>query len=245
MIKAVLFDFYNTLVRFWPPLDEVQQAACQELGITVSKHAIGRGYAAADVYFNQENADDPIALRPRGDRQEFFARYEQIIMETAGVPVSLELARQIWNLALSVPKDFVPFEDAIPALAALDSQGYQLGILSNLRRDVDQMCRQLGLSRYLKCCINATDAHAEKPHAPIFLAGLEQMSTDPEETVHVGDQYNADVLGARAVGIYPVLLDRDGWNSNVEDCPKIASLSELNGLLAEAPRSLTVNYYPP
>ena len=25
MIKAVSFDFYNTLVRFWPPLEEIQR----------------------------------------------------------------------------------------------------------------------------------------------------------------------------------------------------------------------------
>ena len=40
MIKAVSFDFYNTLVRFWPPLEEIQQAACHELGLTVEEDAI-------------------------------------------------------------------------------------------------------------------------------------------------------------------------------------------------------------
>ena len=241
MIKAISFDFYNTLVRFWPPLDEIQQAACQELGINVSKCAIGQGYAAADVFFNQENANSPISLRPHDDRQAFFARYEQIIMENASVPVSLDLARQIWKLTQSVPKDFIPFDDVIPALAALSSEGYRLGVLSNLRRDVDLMCQRLGLSPYLDFCISAAEAGAEKPHPPIFLAALKQMSTDPGETVHVGDQYCSDVMGARAVGIHPVLLDRGGWNPKVSDCPKIASLAELHGLLAEAPQSLTAN----
>ena len=37
MIKAVSFDFYNTLVRFWPPLEEIQQAACHELGLSVQE----------------------------------------------------------------------------------------------------------------------------------------------------------------------------------------------------------------
>lgn len=244
MIKAISFDFYNTLVRFWPPLDEIQQAACQEFGINVSKHAIGKGYAAADIFFNQENADNPISLRPQDDRQLFFARYQQLIMETAGVPVSLDLARQIWNLALSVPKDFIPFDDVKPVLAALNSEGYRLGVLSNLRRDVDLMCQRLGLSPYLDFCINAADVGSEKPHAPIFCAALKQMSMDPEETLHVGDQYCADVVGARAVGIHAVLLDRGGWNPKVNDCPKIASLAELHGLLAGAPGSLMTNDNP-
>ena len=49
MIKAVSFDFYNTLVRFWPPLEGIQQAACHELGLTVQEEEIIHGYAVADV----------------------------------------------------------------------------------------------------------------------------------------------------------------------------------------------------
>ena len=61
---------------------------------------------------------------------------------------------------------------------------------------------------------------------------------EPGETVHVGDQYCSDVLGARAVGMLPVLIDRGGWNETVGDCPKISSLYELLGLLEQAPNSL-------
>ena len=241
MIKAISFDFYNTLVKFWPPLNEIQQAACLELGINVSKSGIDQGYSVADVFFNEENANDPIALKTEEARLEFFSKYEQIILENAGVSVSLGLARQIWKMAMTVPKDFTPFEDTIPALDSLRSEGYRIGILSNLRRDMDQLCQHLGLAPYLDFCISAADAGAEKPHAPIFMAALERMATDPGETVHVGDQYNSDILGARAVGMHSVLLDRGGWNSDVDDCPKISSLSELRGLLAEAPLSLTNN----
>jgi putative hydrolase of the HAD superfamily len=239
MIKAVFFDFYNTLVRFWPPLDEIQQASCQELGLRVSKEGINRGYAVGDVYFNQENERRPLALRTDAERLDFFARYEQLILENAGLPVSLGLAKQIWQIAISVPKDFVPFEDTMPALARLHERGYRLGILSNLRRDMAALCQQLGLSPYLDFCISSTEAGAEKPHPPIFLAALKRASVAPGEAVHVGDQHRSDVLGARAVGIHPVLIDRNGWHSKVDDCPRIASLGELEPLLAAAPGSLS------
>jgi putative hydrolase of the HAD superfamily len=235
MIKAISFDFYNTLVRFWPPLSDIQQVACQELGITVSKEGIDQGYSVADVYFNQENAREPLSLRSEEDRLSFFSRYEQVILETAGVPVTIHLAEQIWKMAMSIPKDFMPFDDAIPALAALRGEGYCLGVLSNLRRDMVELCQRLGLMPYLDFCIGANDAGTEKPHPPIFLAALERMSAEPNETLHVGDQYNSDVLGARAVGMHTVLLDRGGWNTTINDCRKISSLSELHGLLAELP----------
>ena len=222
-------------------MDEIQQAACQELGLQVSKDGIERGYSVADIYFNEENATRPLATRTEDERLAFFGRYEQIILENAGVPVSLDLAQQIWEMALSVPKDFIPFEDVIPSLSALSSEGYRLGVLSNLRRDMDSLCQSLGLAPYLEICISSTDVGSEKPHAPIFLAVLERMAVDPGETVHVGDQYCSDVMGARAVGMHPVLIDRGGWNTQVNDCPKIASLNELHSLLADAPQSLAAN----
>ena len=139
---------------------------------------------------------------------------------------------------MSVPKEFAPFADAIPSLVALKSEGYSLGVLSNLRRDMVQLCQSLGLTPYLDFCISAADAGAEKPHPPMFLAALEKASVNPDETVHVGDQYTSDVLGARAVGMHSILIDRGGWNTSINDCPKISSLSELHPLLAKAPHSL-------
>ena len=65
MIKAVSFDFYNTLVRFWPPLEEIQQAACHELGLKVREEAITQGYAVADVLFNRENETRGVKLLRR------------------------------------------------------------------------------------------------------------------------------------------------------------------------------------
>ena len=245
MIKAISFDFYNTLVRFWPPLDEVQQAACRELGLHVPKKAIRQGYSVADVYFNEENALNPLGSRSPLDRSDFFARYEQIILENAQVPVSLGLAKQIWEMAMTIPKDFVPFEDTIPALAALRERGYRLGVLSNLRRDMEQLCQQLGLASYLDFCISPEEAGAEKPHPPMFLAALERAAVSAPEAVHVGDQYQSDVLGAQAVGMHGVLLDRDGWLDDITDCPKISSLTELGSLLDGAPESLSRNHHKP
>ena len=239
MIKAISFDFYNTLVRFWPPLDAIQQSACLELGLSVSKAGIDRGYAVGDVFFNEENARRSLSERTDEERLDFFAEYEQILLEHAGLSVSLKLAGQIWQLAMTVPKDFIAFDDTLPALAALKDKGYSLGVLSNLRRELGPLCTRLGMAPYLDFCINSEEAGAEKPYPQIFLAALERVSASPEETVHVGDQYHSDVLGARGVGMHAVLIDRGGWQTDVKDCAKIASLEELGDLLDAAPASLT------
>ncbi len=152
--------------------------------------------------------------------------------------MSLDLARQIWQMAIAVPKDFIAYDDVIPTLATLRAAGYRLGVLTNMPLEMGPLCERLGLTDYLDFVVGSNETGSEKPHAPVFLTALERMGADPCEAVHVGDQYRSDVLGARAVGMHSVLIDRGGWNGEVNDCPKIGSLAELQPLLADAPRSL-------
>jgi HAD superfamily hydrolase (TIGR01549 family) len=233
MVKAVFLDFYNTLVRFWPPLDEIQQAACRELGLNVSKEGVRKGYVLADDFMSQENAVLPLADRNPEERGRFFAEYERLILQGAGIDVTTRLAEQVWQMAIQVPKDFDLFEDVVPGLDLLKKRGITLGVISNLRQDMDQLCRKLGLEPYLNFCVTSAEAGAEKPHPPIFLAALKRAQVSPEEAVHVGDQYRSDVEGAKAVGIVPVLIDREELNGNVNDCSKIATLPELDKLLED------------
>ncbi len=246
MIKAVFFDFYNTLVRFWPPLAQIQQGACRELGLNVTAEGIDYGYSVADVYFNRENELKPLAQRSDAERLAFFARYEQILLENAGLATSLDLARQVWQVAISVPKDFIPFEDSVECLQLLRRKGYRIGVISNLRRDMAQLCAELGMARHLDFCLTSAEVGVEKPDAGIFNAALQRAAVQPGEAVHVGDQPRSDVVGARAAGIYPVLLDRGGWHPRSADFVSIGSLAELAPLLAEAPESLApaANFRP-
>ena len=170
---------------------------------------------------------------PGEERDRFFAEYERIILKGAGLDVTIQLSEQVWQMATNVPKDFSLFDDVVPALELLKKRGIILGVISNLRRSMDDLCKQLGLDPYMDFCVTSSDAGAEKPHPPIFLAALQKAHVDAVDAVHVGDQYQADVQGAKAVGIVPVLLDREGFHSEVNDCAKITALPELDDLFAE------------
>ena len=233
MINTVFFDFYNTLVKFWPPLDQIQEAACSEFGLGVSEEGIRRGYAIADVYFNSENARKPLALRSDEERLEFFSVYEQMILENAGLSVSLDLATKIWNMASSIPKDFMPFDDTIEALSDLRSEGFKLGLISNLRRDMANLTEKLGLSSLIDICITSADVGVEKPNPAIFKAALDSAKISADQAMHVGDQHNSDVLVAKSDGMHAILLDREGYSVDVDDCPVVQSLADIRPLLLE------------
>ena len=101
----------------------------------------------------------------------------------------------------------------------------------------------MGLSPYLDFCLSPIEAGTEKPDKAMFLAALSHVNVEAGEAVHVGDQYRSDVLGARAVGIHGVLMDRGGWQADITDCPKISTLDELGSLLEGAPQSLSLNHH--
>jgi len=231
MIKAVFFDFYNTLVRFWPPAADIQETACQELGLSVKKEAVRQAYIEADQFFNKENGTVPIFSRSIEERRRFFARYEQLILKGSGLDVSLEKASQIWDRVDHAPKDLSLFDDVLPTLKSLGKRGTIVGVLSNIRRNMNDISQKIGLAPYLKFCITSAEVGAEKPHAPMFQAALSRAQVKPEEAIHVGDQYQSDVLGAKSVGIIPVLLDRDGSYQLTSDCIKIDNLLVLDSVL--------------
>ena len=230
MVRAVFFDFYNTLVHFFPPLDEIQQASSRELGINVEKANIRRGYRHADEYMNKENGIRHISDRTKEERDLFFVEYERILLAGAGVEVSPCLASQIWNLAIGVPKEFVLFDDVLPSFEAIKARGLTIGVISNLR-SVKETLTHLGLDKYVSFSVSSEQEAPAKPHPPIFQEALDKAGVAPPEALHVGDQYQSDIQGARALGIGAVLLDRDGWYGEVTDVPRIASLPELNDLL--------------
>jgi putative hydrolase of the HAD superfamily len=66
----------------------------------------------------------------------------------------------------------------------------------------------------------------EKPDPRIFTIALDRSGSEPSTTIHVGDLYQIDVVGARAAGIRGILLDEGGLYEGV-DCPRVGSLGEL------------------
>jgi putative hydrolase of the HAD superfamily len=80
---------------------------------------------------------------------------------------------------------------------------------------------------YLDVILTSQEAGARKPEPLIFLTALNKINIPAAEAIFVGDQYKADVQGARGAGMNPVLLDRFDLYPHIADCRRIRSLSEL------------------
>ncbi len=122
---------------------------------------------------------------------------------------------------------FALYDDVIPTLKSLKERKLITGLLTNLDRDMRTICTGLGVGGLIDFITTSGEVGSDKPNPPIFMAALRKAKVAAHETVHVGDQYGMDIIGARGVGINPVLLDRFNLSPDVTDCPRIRSLTEL------------------
>lgn len=230
MIKAVFFDWFNTLARYEPPREVLQSQTLQEFGIKVSSEKLRHALWVADGDYFEENARSPIRKRSPEDQAQVYVRYQKTVLTEAGINIPatsetlLKVMQRMRQLAGTLK--FVLFDDVLPVLKTLKKQKLILGLLTNLDRDMKPICQSLGLESYLDFFVTSAEAGADKPEPPIFLEALKRAKAEATEAIHVGDQYKVDVIGAKNVGITPILLDRYDESPEV-DCVRIHSLPEV------------------
>ncbi len=229
MTKAVFFDWFHTLALFEPPRENLHSQAYREFGIEIPPEKLTRGLLLADKGWFEEDVKSRIETRSREEQAELALRYQHTVLSEAGVSASREVLFKI------VPKmrqlyqgiTFVLFDDVLSTLKTLKERRLILGMITNATKDMSSAYRELGLEPYLDFVVSSEEVGANKPAPPIFLAALEKAGVKASEAVHVGDQYELDVVGARGVGINPVLIDRYDVTPGVKDCPRIRTLPEL------------------
>ena len=229
MAKAVFFDWYNTLVYYKPARHQVFSKAFQEFGIELATKDVIRGIFAADRYYLKENAKLPLKKRSPQEQFQVYLYYPKAILAEAQVEEPEGLLRKVLQTADEQMKkaNFVLFDDVLSTLQSLKDSKKVLGLLTNATRSAISVHRDLGVEPYLDFIVTSEEAGADKPEPPMFLAALEHAGVEASEAVHIGDQYELDVAGARGVGITPVLIDRYDVYPEITDCHRVNHLSEL------------------
>jgi len=227
MIKAVFFDFYNTLATYQPPREEAWANACRDNGIEVEAKTLFSSLTAADMYWRNENLRSPVDKRTPEEKIDFYVEYANRILKGAGTEASRDTIFQILAKIREYKWEFENFDDTLPTLKELDNRGLILGLISNVVQDMESTYTDLGLQPYLDFKVTSAEIGSDKPNPEIFEAALKKAQVKPEEVIYIGDQYDIDVVGARGVGMKALLIDRKDYFPDVTDCPRIHSLTEV------------------
>jgi putative hydrolase of the HAD superfamily len=128
------------------------------------------------------------------------------------------------------PSSWKLFDDTRPALSRLAELGWTHCLLSNHVPELPRILAYLYLLEEFAVISNSADTGYEKPHLEAFNQVLKALP-EPGAVWMIGDGYQADIAGARALGI-PGLLVRK-THPQAERC--CADLSEVVAFLqAEA-----------
>ncbi len=122
------------------------------------------------------------------------------------------------------------FPDAYPVLRALQERGLVVGAVSNWVWNLPELLHALDLVRHFDFIAASARIGFEKPHPGSSSGRSNEADVDPAAVIHVGDHVDADVEGARGVGIDAVLIDRAHRyrpDEVPEGVPVIHSLEEL------------------
>ncbi len=156
--------------------------------------------------------------------------YFNLVLQHAGVPqnagtdaalVELREYHRVDNLWEHVEPDVAP------ALAALRDRGLRLVVVSNANGRLRHLFDRVGLTKWFDHLLDSHEWGVEKPDPRLFQLALEEARAQAANTVHVGDLYHVDVMGARAAGLREgILFDMAGLYDGV-DCPRVSSLAGL------------------
>ena len=234
MVKAVFFDFYDTLCTWGQPLIVRLQKIADRYGFEIDA---ARYAAARENLYAEASGSDPTTHALLETMQEIIESYYEFV-KALGVQEHVE--QMTWELLQSEHSLFAAnaatlYEDTVPTLQHLRDTGIKLAIVSNWDTPLDPLTERLGIAHYFDIIVASHDARVRsiKPDPHIFNYTLAAISISAEEVIHVGDTYEADIIGAQGVGIRPILIDRDGTQGGRWD-ETIQSLSELPELLPVA-----------
>lgn len=109
---------------------------------------------------------------------------------------------------------------------------YRLHIITNGFEEVQFLkLERSKLSAYFEEVITSEQAGFKKPHAQIFEFAIELAKADKSKSLMIGDNLEADIIGARSVGIDQVFFNPEGVTHNQKVTAEIKELKELMGFL--------------
>ncbi len=205
-VDLVLLDLGNTLYHDkdpWPPiLDQAEQAlwrSLREAGVSIEPRDIYGPYRTLLELYNSEHRKDlsePTTARVLKDH-----------LERVGVTVTDEtIATALRAMYAVTQANWYLEPDAVPLLEELKARDFQMGVISNAadEENTQALIDKGGIRPYLGFVASSAGFGRRKPDPGIFRAALDHFGVQAERALMVGDTFEADIVGAKALGMHTI-----------------------------------------
>lgn len=224
--RAWLLDALGTLLELEPPVEPLRRELAERFGVELSAAEAGAAMKAEIRYYRANHdiaADrDSLARLRRGAASA---------LRDALPPAAAAIELRALTEALLAALRFRPFPEVPEALRRARAAGIALVVVSNWDVSLHDALEQTGLAPLLDGVLTSAEVGSAKPDGEIFARGLALAGVEAAAALHVGDDLDADVGGARAAGIDVRLVLRDGSVAPA-GVATVRSLRELPGIAA-------------
>ena len=234
-IRVVFFDAADTLFHVKGSVAEIYLRHAAEFGFAQTpeslpaiKQAFGRAFRDAPPPIFA--ATEPAQIK-HSERLWWFDIVHNVFYRVGMFERFDDFFERVFQV-FEEPGSWQLFPETVRTLAALKTQGVELGIISNFDSRLFSVLRGLGLADAFDTVTISSLAQAAKPAPRIFQLALDKHAVDPEEALHIGDSLRDDVEGARKAGLHAILLDRKGTQQGT-DIRSIRTLDELLPLIEQ------------
>ncbi len=237
-IKAVLFDMFDTLM-----LIERNHEFYSPSITRMYRYLEGKGVKVNFEKFNSTYIEVRDGLYKKAELNWEEPHFNVRIAETLkrlGYPYDVSdpvVAAATGEFCEEFMKYVRMDADADLMLRKLH-KSYRLGMISNfaIPECVLRLLKEAGIDSLFDVIVVSGAVNKRKPAAEIFKSTLKLMGLEASEVVFVGDTVDADIEGAKAVGIRAVYIERREQKQSEKFLPDwtIKSLSELPSILKRA-----------
>jgi putative hydrolase of the HAD superfamily len=233
-IRAIFYDLDGTLRFNNPSGRDFFADRAAELGLSITPADRLRNarwehsYWAASDELRHDRLSNP-------DGKSFWRSYGIRQLVVLGVPA--EQAETLGPQINEYMEEFYRPEDAMlpdthETLTTLWESGYILAVVSNRDEPFGHYLEKLGIGHYFHFSLAAGEVESWKPDKEIFEHALQRAGVAAHQAIYVGDNYFADIVGAKNAGLNPILLDIHHVFEE-PDCPVIQSHEQLLTLLEQ------------
>jgi HAD superfamily hydrolase (TIGR01549 family) len=238
-IQALLFDLGNTLMYNSAPWPPILEHAGKAMGEYLRSRKI-----------NVDSNDFSDEFRQR--LNQYYLERERSMLETSSLGVLKNLLAE--HGYVNLPYDLLRTtldhyyavtqanwlieSDTIPTLKRLRAENFHIGLVSNASdsRDVLSLVDKFGIRDYFDFILVSADCGYRKPHPRIFELALTHWGYLPDEIAMIGDNLDADISGAKPLGIYTIWIKRRSKNADsilIAPNATVETLSEIPPLLLQ------------
>lgn len=236
MVRAVTFDLWNTILcdkDYGNYRIDLLTQTLNEEGFARDRHIVEVEYSSTIDFFNE--------VWRKERRHMPVAKLTEFILNRLNVHLSTEvkssLVKGFEAAIFNGPPPLV--KDAKRVLKSLHGR-YEIGLISNSGvtpgRNLRQVLNNHKVLQYFRCTVFSDEVGYHKPHQIIFRKAIQKLQVEADDAIHVGDLLEADIVGAKAVGMKTVwfnVAEKNYQRDEIQFVPdyEIKNLTQLTEIL--------------